>query len=827
MTRFNKKNNNNGHEPWYRELHEGMGQAVAERTILRKLSLNDGRVLSNEEAEKEPWRWETWGDVAERVALGNSLLEPREDLRENEYQLLRKHIGNATTIMSGRHLQHGDSTQPSRGIECFTNCATAATSFSLFLLLLHGSGVGRCYDEDMMLVNWDNAPTLRCVLDESHPDFDYSAHESVRDAKHKYCEGRQGRIKRGVLPEAFGELVEYGRDVLWYTLPDTREGWAKALEIWENAAFEKVHKDKMLILDFSGVRSKGSPIKGMQSRPASGPVPLMNAFMKAATIKGSNIPRWKQAMYVDHYFAECVLVGGARRSARMSTKTWRDMDVLEFITIKRPIEYIDKQWQEIIEFRESQPVAPFSFLWSSNNSVTVDEEFWELLGIKKNQDGYMSELAQHARRVFRAITEASYADGTGEPAMLNAHKFTQNNIGLDDLEENGWIGSQRYQVNEDTEILMQRLVRKVKRKKYKYIVNPCGEIILLILGGYCTLGDVVPFHADTLEEAEEAFRATTRALIRTNLMDSLYHREVKRTNRIGVGITGIHEFAWKFFELGFRDLVDEEKSKDFWLALSRFHHAVRDEAERYSRELGVVMPHTAVTVKPSGTVSKLFGLTEGWHLPSMAWYLRWVQFRYDDPLVEVYKAKGYPTRELKSYEGTIIVGFPTAPKIVELDLGDKLVTAGEATPEGQFKWLQLGEKYWLQGFDGNAYPKLDLSNNISYTLKYSPEKVDFHDFRAMIKEYQPTVKCCSVMPQTEATSYEYQPEEPLVKAQYEKLIRAIKEQLAEDVDKVHIHCESGSCPIDFNEDKKSQLSEDIHEVHIECSTGAVLPYSEK
>ena len=42
---------------------------------------------------------------------------------------------------------------------------------------------------------------------------------------------------------------------------------------------------------------------------------------------------------------------------------------------------------------------------------------------------------------------------------------------------------------------------------------------------------------------------------------------------------------------------------------------------------GVNVPHTNTTIKPSGTVSKLFALTEGAHLPSMREYIRWVQYR--------------------------------------------------------------------------------------------------------------------------------------------------------------------------------------------------------
>ena len=465
----------------YRELLPGMGQAVAERTILRK---------------KENGKWENWGDVAGRVALGNSLLCKTAEEQAKEYKLLKKHISNATLLMSGRHLQHGDATQPQRNAEVFTNCATSPTSFLLFFLLLngcfkkgtkvkmaggtykniedvkkdeivvsfnedtkefviqhvsklninmpklmvkitldnkeeiycthdhkfltnkyewveaknlknkvlkskpnqnnnnkkplvpnkgtvivdeistyvidveylefdnqpvydltventhnylvsksdivvHNSGVGRCYDDDMMLVNWDNAPDIRCVLRQDHPDFDWSAHESVREAKHKYGSGK---------------------DVLWFKIPDSREGWAKALEIWENSAFEKIHKDKILILDFSDVRPSGAAIGGMQNRPASGPVPLMNAFSKAASLKSAGLPRWKQALEIDHCFAACVLVGGARRCLpenyliKLENNEWKkikDINIGELILINNDLfeitDKIDNGEQETIK----------------------------------------------------------------------------------------------------------------------------------------------------------------------------------------------------------------------------------------------------------------------------------------------------------------------------------------------------------------------------------------------------------------------------------------------------------------------------------------------
>ena len=83
-----------------RDFHPGMGQAVAERTVLRRL--HNGS-------------WEEWGDVTTRVAHGNSLLSKTKDEQQEEYRLLKKHLAKATTLMSGRHLQHGDTNRKKHG----------------------------------------------------------------------------------------------------------------------------------------------------------------------------------------------------------------------------------------------------------------------------------------------------------------------------------------------------------------------------------------------------------------------------------------------------------------------------------------------------------------------------------------------------------------------------------------------------------------------------------------------------------------------------------------------------------------------------------------
>jgi hypothetical protein len=138
-------------------------------------------------------------------------------------------------------------------------------------------------------------------------------------------------------------------------------------------------------------------------------------------------------------------------------------------------------------------------------------------------------------------------------------------------------------------------------------------------------------------------------------------------------------------------------------------------------------------------------------------------------------------------------------------MGDKLVMAGDATPEQQFQWLMLGEKYWLHGTDENgvAVPE-SYSGQISYTLKYKPGLVPFDQFKEMIRTYQSKVRCCAVMPQEDDGAYEYQPEEPITEARYNELKAALvqsvwqKAEIKEEIGIEHAVCAGGACPIDFN-----------------------------
>ena len=118
-----------------RQYAEGIGVAVADRTINRI---------------KPDGTRETWADVAQRVAQGNALLTP--DSFETEYHPLHHHLRQASILLSGRHLQHGDDTQPTKNQEVFTNCCHKSTKL---LTIEHGvTTLGDIVDQTV---------TVRCV----------------------------------------------------------------------------------------------------------------------------------------------------------------------------------------------------------------------------------------------------------------------------------------------------------------------------------------------------------------------------------------------------------------------------------------------------------------------------------------------------------------------------------------------------------------------------------------------------------------------------------------------------------------------------------------
>ncbi len=781
-----------------RPVEPGMGLAVARRTVFRP---EDG---------------ECFGRVADLVAAGNmALLRRSGPDAPVERARLRNAIATGALITSGRHLQHGDASQPGRSMEVFTNCATAIASFAKFYLLLNGSGVGRSYDDALMAVDWAEAPELLLHLDSAHPDWPRD-----RAALHRFGldfglfpwdapldgfgPGEEAQVRAFLARELLADPAEAPADAVRHRIEDSREGWAKAVELLESMAFAGA-RGRTLLLDLSAIRPSGAPIGGMQGRPASGPLALLRALLairhdvigpaRRRNPAGEAMRPWEQALIVDHLLSVGVQLGGARRAARMATKSWRDPGVLRFVRAKAE-----------------------GGLWTANNSIMVDADFWSRIRAGEGED----PLTRHARAVFEEATRCAWING--EPGFINADRLEDHRTGAARAKpvhaDGRDLRSRRYAVDQAAP-LMAELSRRAAASRFPATTNPCGEIVLHVTGGYCVIGDFAPLlacpvplealapgGADAATAAlwdarvEDSVRLGVRFLMRANTMDALYGEEVRRTNRMGIGPTGLHEWAWMRFGLAFRDLLDERRSAPFWAMLARLSDAAKEEGDAYAAELGLAAPVTVTTVKPAGTTSKLFGLTEGAHLPARRQYLRWVQFRGTraadgswsadaDPLLAAYEARGYPVRTLRSFPGMSIVGFPTLPLLQRLGLGDALVTAPEATPEEHYRWLRLLERHWIGAERGNQ---------VSYTLKLFTDRCGLEGFRETLIREQPRVRCCAVLPSRPDSDlgYEYLPEEEVSEDRFAAILAALRDGAPADgeaVDMRHLACAAGVCPI--------------------------------
>lgn len=705
---------------------------------------------------KDDGTYQSWEERIYEVIEGNFSLDTRDDPDLIKDKELAHYLGRKGILAtSGRHLQHGDLNQKNKLGDYYINCFTSLLSFIQFLLLLKGGGVGRSYNSSVHFVDWEYMPNCRFVLSSAHADYEPWI-ESLEEAKHKYDSESE--------------------DVRWFDVEDSAEGWVKVITIIETAAFNKNNKDSLFVFNLTPIRAKGMPIKGQQNRPASGPVPFIEALTKIMTIKGAGFKPWKQALFIDHYLAACVVLGGVRRSSRIGTKYWKDRDIFEYIDIKRG-----------------------GWLYSANLSIGVDAEFWEEARDPK---------PSHGRRVFEAAISAAYWDNTGEPGFVNFDKVIWNSDGLDAINADNYIPDYYVEklggIHYQTKKMISYILEKAKKEKYPFSLNPCAEHTLFIGGGNCDVGDVCVSNADNRQEFLDGVGEMAKFLIRVNTMPLFYKEETKRTNRIGVSLIGIHECAAKLFDYSFYDLIDEEKSMDWWKFIEEASLHVEKTSVEYSAKLGLVAPHTNTNLKPAGTVAKAFSVTEAANLLSMETYLRWIKFTKDNPMLEEYKRRGYPVKDVskdevrkdkngkeytvQGYSRTCVVGFPTKMPIVDM-LGERLVCAGDITLEQHYKWLSLLEKYWLRPGNGAQ---------ISYTMKYDPDKVSYNEFREAVLKYQPLIRCCAFSPQINEMAYIYTPEERISPAEYDRLMEGINRADREAIDEHTLACANGSCGIELS-----------------------------
>ena len=275
-----------------------------------------------------------------------------------------------------------------------------------------------------------------------------------------------------------------------------------------------------------------------------------------------------------------------------------------------------------------------------------------------------------------------------------------------------------------------------------YFFN-CGEIPL---ENYelCNLSETFPPRCQNADRFFEAlkfatFYASTVSLLPTHRPET--NAVIARNRRIGVSISGVAQWA------------SGEVPKDWgpmnYTKMTRYlraaHRLVRAENQRLAREAGVPESIRVTTVKPSGSISLLAGVTPGVHYPVSRYAIRRMRIGKDSPLVPALVEAKIPHEDDTYSDNTLVFEFA-------IDHGN-VRPCEEVSPWEQFSLVAMMQRCYAD-------------NCVSATIYFDKDK-DGPDVEKMLAMFIPTLKSVSMLPHS-GHGYAQAPYEPIDKETYEK-----------------------------------------------------------
>lgn len=325
--------------------------------------------------------------------------------------------------------------------------------------------------------------------------------------------------------------------------------------------------------------------------------------------------------------------------------------------------------------------------WMSNNTVvlTKSEEF--------------QKLPQIAERI----------QNNGEPGIMNLINVQKFGRYGDDCEDKAWLA------------------------------NPCSEIPLESFE-LCNLAEVFAARCNNDEEFYEAleyatFYASTVSLLPTHRSET--NAIVVRNRRIGVSLSGV------------ADMLDEFGATELTRKLRIGYKVVKDTNAKLASEAGIPSSIRLTTIKPSGTISQLVGVSSGMHFPTFQYAIRRMRVGNTSPICDVLKKAGIPNEKDEYSENTTVFEFP-------IDQG-KTRKATDVSAWEQFSFLAMLQREWSD-------------NMVSCTIYFEP-KTEGKQIEHMLAQFAPIIKSVSMLPHSDSGAYKQMPYEGISKEEYEKRLK--------------------------------------------------------
>lgn len=265
-----------------------------------------------------------------------------------------------------------------------------------------------------------------------------------------------------------------------------------------------------------------------------------------------------------------------------------------------------------------------------------------------------------------------------------------------------------------------------------------------VLTKQCTLVETFPVKHDSLEDYKRTIKvaylyAKSVTLLPTHWPET--NSIMQRNRRIGCSISGVAQFA----------------ERHGWAEMKTWLNQGYEEVQRYdvvySDWLGVRESIKTTSVKPSGTVSLLFGVTPGVHWPTADVYIRRMRLASNDPLLKALEKAGYHTEpDVMDPVHSIVVELPTR--------GPQVRTEREVTMWEKAALAVLAQRYWAD-------------NQVSVTITFQPQEKD--QISALLRSVDGQLKSISMLPLLEAGgAYAQMPYERISEEVWEQSTKKVK-----------------------------------------------------
>lgn len=244
--------------------------------------------------------------------------------------------------------------------------------------------------------------------------------------------------------------------------------------------------------------------------------------------------------------------------------------------------------------------------------------------------------------------------------------------------------------------------------------NPCAE---QSLESYeiCNLVETFPSRHESLDEYLRTLKfaylyAKTVTLVPTH--NERTNAIMLRNRRIGLSQSGIIE------------AFERHGRRTHFGWCDKGYEYVRKLDKIYSQWLCVPESVKRTSIKPSGTVSLLPGVTPGIHYPHSQYYMRTIRIDKTSPLVEPIREAGYRVEESVYGDNTLVVYFPVESKAFDRSKND--VSIWE-----QVENIAQMQHYWAD-------------NQVSATVTFRPEEAK--DISRILELYETRLKSISFLP---------------------------------------------------------------------------------